>query len=258
MKISSHKSAEPSHYDEDAQNYDIFNEEASQTINQSIEKILKKYKAKTVLDLSCGTGSQIFFLANKGFDIVGSDINAKMLKIARSKAKQENINIKFYKDDMRFAKLGEFDAAITIFNAIGHLTKSDFEKTLRNIRDNLKESGLYIFDIFNLEYFLQGDNITKLTIDWLKRAENSLTREIQYSTIDETGVLASFTTVIEQKDGRKLKKVQSAQTLQIYSAPQLKEMLEKNGFVILTQCGIDGSKFNQKKSDRILTLARKE
>jgi hypothetical protein len=36
MKTSSHNTAQPSYYDEEAKHYDTFNEEASQTINQSI------------------------------------------------------------------------------------------------------------------------------------------------------------------------------------------------------------------------------
>lgn len=66
---------------------------------------------------------------------------------------------------MRTAKIETFDAVITIFNAVGHLTKVDFETTMRTIHANLKDGDMYIFDIFNLHYLLHGDNITKLTID---------------------------------------------------------------------------------------------
>lgn len=258
MKIGCHTSAQPSHYDDEAQDYDTFNEEASRITNQRIEKILKKYKIKTVLDLSCGTGSQVFFLAKNGYEIAGADINAKMLTIARSKAKKEKLNIKFHKADMRSAQLGAFDAAITIFNAIGHLTKSDFEKSLRNIRDNLKDKGIYIFDIFNLDYFLHQDNITKLSIDWFKKTGDSNRRIIQYSTIDEAGILASFTTAIVQKNGRRPQMRESSQTLQIYRAAQLKEILKKNGFALLTLCAIDGARFDDKKTERMLLTAQKE
>jgi SAM-dependent methyltransferase len=44
-----------------------------------------------------------------------------------------------------------FDAVITIFNAVGHLTKSGFEKAIRNIHRNLNAGGIYVFDILNLE-----------------------------------------------------------------------------------------------------------
>lgn len=203
MKYIEHESAKPSHYDKESKSYDAFNEKKSAIINQTIEKILNKHKVKTVLDLSCGTGSQVFWLAERGFELTGCDINAKMLKIAKDKAKNKKLGIKFIKGDMRKTRAGKFDAVITIFNAIGHLTKEDFSKAISNIRDHLNDSGLYVFDIFNLAYLIADNNITKLTIDFQKVISGTSYREIQYSTINQEGVLASFDTYIEQKGAGK-------------------------------------------------------
>lgn len=106
MSILSHISAKPSHYNKAAKHYDAFNEKNSKLINQTIENILKKHKVKTVLDLTCGTGSQVFWLIKRGFNVVGADINSKMLKIARNKARQEKLTIKFIKGDMRNIQVG--------------------------------------------------------------------------------------------------------------------------------------------------------
>lgn len=258
MNSSLHTSAKASHYNKEAKHYDTFNEKNSEKINHLIEKILKKYKVKTVLDLTCGTGSQVLWLTKHGFEVVGSDINNKMLNIAKIKAKEENLNIKFIKGDMRTTQAGKFDAVITIFNAVGHLTKGDFEKAMRNIHSNLNEKGIYVFDIFNLSYFLKDDNITKLTIDWQKKSENTTVREIQYSTINEDGILASYDIYHEQEGSNKPKIATAFQTLQIYSANQLKEMLDKNGFKVLRQCGFNGSKLIEAKTERIVTITRKK
>lgn len=226
-------------------------------INQTIENILKKYKVKTVLDLTCGTGSQVFWLEKRGYEVVGSDINSNMLKIAKNKAEKEKLAIKFLKGDMRTIQVGKFDAVITIFNAIGHLTKLDFEQVMRNINGNLKENGLYIFDINNLSYLMKNDNITKLTIDWQKIEGDTKVRDIQYSTIDENGILTSYTTSHVQKSPDKPKITRSVQTLQIYTAKQLREMLHRNGFNVLSQCGINGSKLVESEADSIVTVAKK-
>lgn len=257
MKSLSHKSAKPSHYNKEAKYYDKFNEKNSVLINQKLEKILKKYKAKTVCDLTCGTGSQVFWLAKRGYEVVGSDINSKMLTIAKNKAKKEKLHVKFIQGDMRTIKAGKFDAVLTIFNAIGHLTKPDFEKAMRNIHETLNDNGLYVFDIFNLNYLLKNNNITKLTIDWQKKSGNNAVREIQYSTISNDGILASYDIYHEQIGSNKPKISNAFQTLQVYSAKQLKMMLQKNGFKVLKQCNINGSKFSDSKSDRILTVCKK-
>lgn len=253
---ASHRSAEPTHYDKESEHYDVFNEENSELINKLIEGILKKYGVETVLDLAYGTGSQVFWLAKRGYEVIGSDINLKMLKIARIKARKEKINIKFIEGDMRTVKVGKFEAVVTIFNAVGHLTKSGFEKAMRNIGKNLKENGLYVFDIINLSYLLKDDRITSLTIDWQKVTDDTKIREIQYSIIDRAGILASYTTHYEQKGSQKPKVLRSAQTLQLYTLEQLKEMLQRNGFRVLEICGIDGSKFEESESERIVMTAR--
>lgn len=257
MKRISHTTAKPSHYTHQAKDYDAFNEENSKITNQTIEKILKKHKAKTVLDLTCGTGSQVFWLAKRGFEVIGSDINTNMLKAASARAKKEKCTVKFLKGDMRSIKVGTFDAVITIFNAVGHLTKSDFEKAMRNIHANLKMGGIYIFDINNLSFLLKDNNITTLTIDWQTVKGNTKTRAIQYSTIDKDGILASYTTMYEQKDNNRPKISSDAQTLQVYSSKELRDMLERNGFKVMEHYGIDGERFVETKSDRIVMVAKK-
>lgn len=249
----------PDWYETDSQHYDTFNEDTanSRTTNSTIEKILRKHEVRTVLDLTCGTGSQVFWLTKHGYEVTGSDISPGMLGVAKSKAKKEKIGVRFLLGDMRSIKIGRFDAAITIFNSIGHLTKAGFEKAMRNIHRNLNDGGIYVFDIFNSDYFMDGNNITKLSIEWLRTEGNTKLREIQHSIIDRDGVLVSYTTHYAQKGSGKLKMSNSIQTLQIYTAKELKEMLSRNGFKVLDQYGIDGAEFSEKKTERIMTIAKK-
>ena len=249
----------PDWYNKESKHYDTFNENTinSRITNSTIEKILTKNKVNTVVDLTCGTGSQVFYLAKRGFTVTGSDISPGMLKIAKSKARKEKVSVKLLKGDLRTIKVGKFDAAITIFNAIGHLTKAGFEKAMRNVHRNLNEGGIYLFDIFNLNYFLQGDNITKLSIEWIRRVGDTKLREIQHSIIDNKGVLISYTTDYMQKGLGKPKVSKSVGTLQLYTARELKEMLARRGFKVLGQYGMDGSKFLEGKTERILTVAKK-
>ncbi len=249
----------PDWYNKDSKYEEAINEDSpnSRTTNRTIEKILKKYKVKTVLDLTCGTGSQVFWLLKRGYQVTGSDISRGMLKIAEKKAKKEKINIKFLRGDMRTINVGKFDAAITIFNAIGHLTKAGFEKTMRNIHSNLHDGGIYIFDILNLSYAQDGDNIKKLSYEIIKTLGKTKIRTIQHSIINNEGILISYTTHYEQEDSGKLKTSKNVITLQLYTAKELKAMLVRNGFKVLGQYAIDGSKFSKKKTERIVTVAKK-
>lgn len=255
-----HVSAKPSHFDERADWYDTYNEEKSIVTNRAVVKVIQKYapKARRVLDLACGTGSQVFALTQFGYEVTGSDINERMLEIARKKAKKLNLNLNLILGDMRSIQLGKFDIALTIYNVVGYITKSDFHLSMQNIKKNLVNRGLYIFDTYNAEYLHKDGNIGELTIDWTRTDEESTkVRDIQYRVLSEDNILTSYTISYAKKLDSPVKISRRVQTLQIYTASEILDMLCRNGFNLLGQYGIDGSDFNQKKTQRILTVAQK-
>lgn len=225
--------------------------------NQVIEKILKEHKVKTVLDLTCGTGSQVFWLAKHGYQVTGADFSPALLNIAQTKALHEQIDVRLIAGDMRTIRVGSFDAVITISNAIGHLTKNDFEKAIRNIYHNLNDNGIYVFDIFNLNAMTERV-VNDLAMDLQKTVNDTKIRNVQYSEIDRTtGRLTSYDTFTIQHGLDKPKMREGKFTLQIYTAKELREMLARNGFETLDQYGIDGSQFLDNKTIQILTVAKK-
>ncbi|MEM6338495.1 MAG: class I SAM-dependent methyltransferase, partial [Pseudomonadota bacterium] len=211
-----------------------------------------------VLDLTCGTGSQVFFLTKFGFIVTGADFSPKLLDIARAKAKKEKLDINFIDGDMRILKVGKFDAVITIFNAIGHLTIDDFENAIRNIYNNLKPGGIYVFDIFNLEA-MNDDVVKNLAMDINKDVGSTRIHNIQHSVINrETGQLTSYDSYTIYDGNNQTREIKNEFTLQIYSSAQLQDLLAKNGFENVEQIAFDGSEFLNKKSLSILTIARKK
>jgi SAM-dependent methyltransferase len=279
MNPIEHTTAPASYYDTRADSYDAFNQEHSKSINALLEKILKEHAVSSILDLTCGTGSQVFWLHNAGFDVVGSDINGKMLGIAQHKAKLHNLSIPFYRGDCcdiaipdktipdktvcdtipaNLAGVRLFDSAITIFNSIGHLVRRDFKRTLQNIKRHLKLGGIYIFDIFNLDYLKIGSNIAKLTIDWIQIKDGVSIREIQFSTISDAGILTSYTTGVHQDaDGGFIKVSKGYEnTLQVYNSAQLQDVLREHGFAVLSQMGMHGEAFSPEHNERIITIAQ--
>ncbi len=225
--------------------------------NAVIESFLRKYKVKSVLDLTCGTGSQVFFLTERGYNVTGADFSPALLDIARNRALREKIDVQFIDGDMRTLKVGQYDAVITIFNAVGHLTKEGFEKAMRNIHRNLKDGGLYIFDIFNLDA-MTDPVVTDLAMCVQKEVNGTRVYTIQCSTLDRTnGILTSYDHYVLQKSAEKPESFNHKFSLQLYTAKELKEMLAKNGFEVLGQYGLDGTEFVADKTMNILSVARK-
>ena len=175
--------------------------------------------------------------------------------------------IKLYKKHIELRKLsqgnicssnvGHFDAVISIFNAIGHLTKPNFEKALNNIYHHLNDHGLYIFDIFNLD--AMSDSVIKeLRMDNKKTIQNTVIHNKQYSTLDKkTGQLTSYDNFLIQEASNDSKQYAAQFTLQLYTASELSALLKKHHFEIVSQSDFETAHFDQNQSLRILTVARK-
>ncbi len=236
--------------------YDALSQGDDNSKNQIIEKTLREHQVETVLDLTCGTGAQVFWLAKHGYNVTGADFSPALLKIAQDKARKENNGIPLIEGDMRTIEVGHFDAVITMFNAVGHLTKPDFEKAMRNIHSNLKEGGLYLFDIFNLNA-MSDEAVNNLSMDITKTIHHTKIHNIQHSKLDrKCGRLTSCDQFSIQEGSAKPKTFEGNFTLQIYTAEELREMLTRNGFETLGQYGLDGSEFSDMETENILTVAR--
>lgn len=248
----------PYDYERLAKYYDVLESGLGDGTNAFLAKVLRRHGARRVLDLTCGTGAQALWLAGRGFDVVGSDISPGMLRIAREKARRENLRIRLCAGDMRKVRLGTFDAAITMFNAVGHLTKPEFELAVRNIGRNLKSGGLYIFDIFNLDRMKNGNFRTYRFIDTATEVGGTIIVRSNKNTLDgKNGVMhINQETIVQEGHGRQ-DIFKQRWTMQIYTAGELRGMLERNGFDVIGQYAIDGSRFLRLKSGSVLTVARK-
>jgi len=225
--------------------------------NHFIDRILSQHKVKTVLDFTCGTGAQLFGLTTLGYQVTGVDLSPFLLKIAREKSQQKKLGVELIEGDVRETQVGSFDAAITIFNAIGHLTKTDFEKGIRNIHENLVIGGVYVFDIFNLNA-MTDDAIKNLAMDVKVITGDTKIYHSQNSEIDrENGRLTSYDCFTIEKECNEPKVLKDKFTLQIYTARELRRILIRNGFEVLGQYELNGSKFSEQETVNMLTVAKK-
>lgn len=123
-----------SFYDQISPFYDLIytNWEASisQQANQlsAIINACKIEPAKTVLDVSCGIGTQALGLAKLGFQVSASDLSSGEIERARREAKKRGLLIDFSVCDMRSVRghfQREFDVVLSADNSIPHLLSDD-------------------------------------------------------------------------------------------------------------------------------------
>ncbi|MBV9328767.1 MAG: class I SAM-dependent methyltransferase [Chloroflexi bacterium] len=101
---------------------------------------------KRILDLGCGTGGHAVVLAERGYQVVGVDRSADMLRLACERGS----SARFQQGDITAVDLGEtFDAALIMFAVLGYLTaNADIQAALRAARRHLTADGLLVADVW--------------------------------------------------------------------------------------------------------------
>jgi SAM-dependent methyltransferase len=145
--------------------FDIFGEEYSSLYDlfyqgkdyveecKVIESFVKDLEipVDSILDMGCGTGKHAILMAKKGYRVTGVDLSEEMISIAREKAENSKVDIRFLNGNMCNFDLNEkFDTVISMFSALGYLTNnSEFSGACSVARTHLKNKGLFLFDCWN-------------------------------------------------------------------------------------------------------------
>jgi len=101
------------------------------------------------LDISCGTGSMALKLSALGKKITAVDLSSNMLQIARRKASQAGLKIKFHTGNMiNFNNGQNYDVVINLHDGLNYLLKpSDVQQFMDNSHKLLLPGGLLFFDV---------------------------------------------------------------------------------------------------------------
>jgi 2-polyprenyl-3-methyl-5-hydroxy-6-metoxy-1,4-benzoquinol methylase len=117
-----------------------------------IEKEINYNKSFRILDIGCGTGRHSIELAKRGYNVVGIDLSESMLKRAKEKAKNENVEVDFIQADARHLNFNnKFDLAIMLCEGAFPLMETDEMNyaILQNAATALKQNGKLIFTTLN-------------------------------------------------------------------------------------------------------------
>lgn len=104
-------------------------------------------KAKSLIDVGCGTGTHLKLIEKRFSVLYGVDLNEEILEIARKKTS----NIKYVQGNMQTFKINKrFDCLISLYSVFNYnLTLKDARKTLINFYKHLKSKGVLIIALYN-------------------------------------------------------------------------------------------------------------
>ncbi len=144
---------------------------------------------RKVLDLCCGEGRHTNILARKGYEMVGIDLDAEALSIAR----RESVGtITYLQQDMRELEriAGRFDAILSLWQSFGYFDETTNRSVLRQVSEKLPPGGRFILDIYNREYWLRNQGVRQIERKGVKiRAENRMMGNRLRSSLEYDGGL---------------------------------------------------------------------
>ncbi len=152
-------------YEDLASDYHLLFEDWRQAVawqGQVLSKLIRAEMgeaAVSVLDCSCGIGTQAIGLAQQGFQVHATDLSAAAVRRAKREARALGASLTFGVADMRNLEVqvpGSFDVIISVDNAIPHLIgNDDLALAARNLLSKLSPNGLVLASIRDYDEILR-------------------------------------------------------------------------------------------------------
>ena len=183
-----------------------------------------------VLDVACGSGRHLIALSEAGYYMVGLDVSACLLKIARQRGASQLV-----RGDMRFLpfKTEAFTSAISMDTSFGYLpTEQEDAKSLAEARRVLRVGGEFILDVFNREHLVEK-YAGKASM--LKLFEYpSFTLQQQRTVSDDGERLRDLWTIQDIATGQVRV---FGHSVRLYQRPKLEELLATTGLTVQSVYG---------------------
>lgn len=189
-------------------------------------------RASSILDVSCGIGTQAIALAANGYRLTASDLSAGAIDRARPEAQKRGLDISFSVCDMLTAHSHHgsgFDLVISCDNALPHLlTDEGICAALKQIFDCARPGGGCLITIRDYEHEKRGKNIFK---PYGVRVEGGY-RYVIFQIWDFEGEIYDLTMFIVKEDMQS--KQVTAETMQsryyAISTAKMMRFMEQVGF----------------------------
>jgi len=201
------------------------------------------------LDVPCGNGRHSLELASRGYRAVGVDIAGEFIQEARKRAAEGGLGAEFRQGDQRVLPWqAEFDGAFCMGNSFAYLDHQGNREFLRALSGTLKSGARFLLNAgavaetilpsFHERNWYQGDDIHLLIENRYVAADSRL--ETTYTFL---------------RDGKLESRVGSHQ---IYTAAEIRRLLQEAGLIPVTQYGSLDRKPFQLGSPELYLVSRKE
>jgi SAM-dependent methyltransferase len=203
-------------YDQIARLYDPWSRSVVEDVPFYLEEARRS--VGPVLELGVGTGRIAVPVAAAGIDVVGVDLSAGMLAVARERAELAGATIDLRQGDMRDPPVeGAFPLVLIPFRSLLHMeTDADRRSVLAAVTRLLAPGGRLIFDVFAPDAVDIADTHAR----WLER-EPGIWERADWNERTRTLILR-----VRGRDG------EAEMSLAWLSVPEWQALLRDAGFVV--------------------------
>jgi SAM-dependent methyltransferase len=204
-------------YDAIARIYDPWSQSVVEDVPFYVEEAVRS--GGPVLELGVGTGRIAVPIAAAGIEVVGVDLSAGMLEVARERSELAGVRVDLRRGDMRDPPVdGTFPLVICPFRSLLHMeTDGDRRAALRAVAARLEPTGRFVFDVFTPG----ADDIADTHGRWLEREPGIWERADWHE--------GSRTLILRLRSGDA---AETEMSLAWLSVAEWKEVLRSEGFVV--------------------------
>lgn len=224
--------------------------------SEYIISLFEKYDRKPtlLLDLACGTGGFSNEFSKKDISVIGVDISAEMLSLAREKSAEQGLDVLYLcQNACELDLYGTVDGAVCCMDSINHIVDySDVCEAFKKVSLFLEKDRLFIFDVntvYKHEKVL-GDNTFVIE-------ENGIFCVWDNSYERESAVTSINLDFFKSDDGENYKRYSDYIEERAYSVEELKKALDTAGFEVLDILDELSYSSPQRDSQRVFYVARK-
>ena len=225
-----------------------------------IEAQLSSAGARRVLDVACGTGQHSIALAQRGYQVTGTDLSVGMVERARANAAAAGYAVQFVLAG--FGQLASrvpagFDALLCLGNSLPHvLTNASLATALEDFAAVLRQDGLLLVQSRNF------DAVLDVGARWLPpQAHTHDDQEwlfVRFYDFNPDGTLTFNMLTLNRTGSQSWRQHAEAAVLRPWRQTELLSALTAAGFGNLTSYGdMQGTAFDATNSSDLVIVARK-
>jgi len=197
-----------------------------------IERFVRRHsrrKVRRILDICCGPSFQLREFARRGYDCIGLDGNAAMLRHLRERGEAAGVRISTVRGDLREFRLRpRADLALIMMGSLGALSSNrEFLAHLESVGKSLNPGSLYLIENFP---FLRAGTDASYGESWVRRRGGILVRTSYLAELADAFAQTSRETIrMDVRDGVRRRTFVERGITKAYGGAELLGLLEKNG-----------------------------